>query len=92
MSTKQKFRWTKVLTVIILIAAGVFISAELYVIGIIIMALAMLFDFIIRRCPYCNESLDIRLSIKENTHCPNCGNVICDYDKEQISRDDDLKK
>jgi predicted RNA-binding Zn-ribbon protein involved in translation (DUF1610 family) len=76
MQFKTYFLLLKFITVIIALIGGAIVQAGYTVVGVTIVVVIMMVDYMIRRCPYCGENLSIGLHVKSTTHCPNCGEIL----------------
>lgn len=73
----KKLRHISYLDITLLfIAAFVIISYRNYIIGFLIIACSIFIQWKFYRCPHCRESLDFRMKLNVDTHCPSCGHII----------------
>ncbi len=69
---------------LLLFAAGIVIILDLsYIIAFLIATFSCFIIWKYYRCPYCKEALDIRLQLNDNTHCPNCGHIISQWNNRK---------
>lgn len=61
---------------LLLIAGFVIKSYSSYIIGFLIIAISIFIQWKYYRCPHCKNSLDFRLKLNVDTHCPSCGHII----------------
>lgn len=73
----KRLRHISYLDIVLLLIAGFIIkSYHSYVIGFLIIAFSCFNQWKYYRCPHCKESLDLRLKLTKDTHCPSCGHII----------------
>ncbi len=61
----------KAIFILGVLIACCFFAFEHYIIGIALLVLVYLFDFVFRRCPYCGNHISITAGKLD--HCPFCG-------------------
>lgn len=84
MQYKTFFLILKFITIIVSILGICLSGTRFSVVGIAIVLVMVITDYIIRSCPYCGKHLDIRLHVNKNTRCPHYGEVLNgDNDKEK---------
>lgn len=78
----KELKLVKLASFILLLVAGAFVAFGPYYLGAI---LVMLVSFFVQwkfyRCPHCQRSLDMRMELNEEIHCPYCGKVISEGTK-----------
>lgn len=75
--TKKTLKQIKASSFGLLIIAVSFIAfGDFYLIGVVLVLSALLIEWKFYRCPHCNRSLDPRMPLNIDTHCPNCGKKI----------------
>lgn len=57
----------------LIIAAGLIITDNFKIIGIVILILSLLAEWNYFRCPHCNKALDPRLEITQDSYYSFCG-------------------
>lgn len=74
---KTKLKLIKYSSLIsLIISVTLFINNNTKILAIIILICALLFEWRFYRCPNCKASLDSRINIYKNPHCPHCGKII----------------
>ncbi|RDY27645.1 hypothetical protein [Lachnotalea glycerini] len=69
-----------------LIAAAFVAWGQHYFVAVGLVVVSIILVVAFYRCSHCGYRLDLRLKILENTHCPNCGEIILDVKNNSIKK------